>query len=190
MTVTGIGPGLVGAVVLLVWIPLMEVDGLAGLSASSAWSLQTVAGGIPARILVVLTGGMGLALAWFTTPETVRMIADLGVSLITPALSIALVDAYLVAEEPYSADKLFRWRSDYGWLNLVGLMSWIVGCGLALWLRPRPAFAPVWLDSMLPSAPTGWPGLFIAGFGAGLAYLSLGKLLRVGRSRRQRMRRF
>ena len=43
------GAGTAGAVLALIWVPLMEVDGLGGLNASSTWSIETLVPIIPPR---------------------------------------------------------------------------------------------------------------------------------------------
>ena len=57
------GAGAIGAVLALIWVPLMEADGVGGLNASTTWSLETLVPGIPPRVLYVVATAASVAAA-------------------------------------------------------------------------------------------------------------------------------
>lgn len=186
---TLLGTGTLGAILALLWVPLMEVDGFGGLTASTAWSAETVLPWIPPRALMVLAGGGALAGAIILDYETLRGVADLGLSLITPAIGVILVDAFLVRGGSYSADELYRWHGDYGFINLIGLASWVSGAAMTLWLRPKSAAVREWLPNWPGDGPGGLPGILIGLVTSAVIYFVVGKLIYDKSARRHRLRR-
>jgi len=182
------GAGAAGAVLALLWVPLMEVDGLGGLNASSTWSLETLVPGIPPRVLFVLATAGSVAGAVMLEAEVLRSAADLALSLIAPGFGVLLVDAYVMRGGAHSADELLRWRGDYGWLNPFGLLSWVVGASVTLWLRPKSDAIREWLPAWPGDGPGGLPGLLIGFAIAAVVYFIVGKLIftRAGRVYRLR----
>lgn len=174
---TLLAPGTLGAILALLWVPLMEVDGLGGLAASSAWSAETLLPGIPPRVLFVFAGGGAFVAAFLFDQELLRSVADLALSVVTPAVAVILADAYLVRGGAYSADELFRWKGDYGFLNLIGLGSWVTGAVVTTWLRPKSAVIREWLPTWPGDGPGGLPGILIGFLLAGVIYFIIGKLI-------------
>lgn len=186
---TLLGTGTLGAILALLWVPLMEVDGLGGLTASSAWSAETLLPGIPPRVLMVLAGGGALTGALMLEFDVLRSIGDLALSVVTPAVGVILVDAFLVRGGSYSADELYRWRGDYGLFNLIGLGSWVAGAAVTVWLRPKSAAIREWLPTWPGDGPVGLPGILIGLLTAALLYFVVGKLIYDKSARRYHMRR-
>ena len=78
------GAGTVGAVLALIWVPLMEVDGVGGLNASTTWSLETLVPGIPPRVLYVVATAASVADPVMLESEVLRSAADVALSLVAP----------------------------------------------------------------------------------------------------------
>jgi purine-cytosine permease-like protein len=182
------GAGALGAIMALVWVPLMEVDGAGGLNASSAWSLETVVPWIPSRALFVLATAASVAGAIMLEADILRSAADVAVSLVAPGLGVLLVDSYVMRGGAHSADELIRWRGDYGWLNPFGVLSWVVGAAVTLWLRPKSDATREWFPAWPGDGPEGLPGLLIGFAIAAVIYYIVGKLIftRAGRVYRLR----
>jgi purine-cytosine permease-like protein len=185
---TLLGTGTLGAILGLLWVPLMEVDGLAGLTAATSWSTETVLPWIPPRALSILAGGGAFAAAYFLEYEMLRSIADLSLSLVAAGLAVILTDSYLVRGGAYSADELFHWHGDYGFLNLIGIGSWATGAVVTVWLRPKSDVIREWLPTWPGDGPGGLPGLLIGFVVAGLLYAVIGRLIYAGGARTYRMR--
>lgn len=185
---TLLGTGTLGAILALLWVPLMEVDGLGGLVASSAWSAESMLPGIPPRALLVLAGGGAFVSALLLDHEILRSLADVSLSVVTPAVGVILADAYLVRGGSYSADDLYRWHGNYGFLNLIGLISWAAGAAVAIWLRPVDGSVSEWLPSWAGQGTAGLPGILIGLLVGGIVYFAMGKLVlgRVARTYRVR----
>lgn len=185
---TLLGTGTVGAILALLWVPLMEVDGLGGLVASSAWSAESILPGVPPRVLLVLAGGGAFVGGFLVDHEMLRALADVALSVVAPAVAVILTDAYLVRGGSYSADDLFRWHGNYGFLNLIGLASWATGTAVAIWLRPVEGVVLEWLPDWAGDGRTGLPGILIGLLVGGVVYLAMGKLVlgRVARTYRVR----
>ncbi len=182
------GAGTVSAVLALIWVPLMEVDGLGGLNTSSSWSVETLVPGIPPRFILVLATAGSVAASVMLEADVLRSMADIALSVLAPALGVLLVDAYVIRGGAHSADELVRWRGDYGWLNPFGFFGWIVGAAITLWLRPKSAVTRDWLPSWPGDGPGGLPGLLI-GFGvASLLYFVIGRLVLSASGRVYRLR--
>ncbi|MGH8927494.1 MAG: cytosine permease [Acidimicrobiia bacterium] len=177
------GVGFVGALLALVWVPLMEVDGIGGLNSSSTWSLETVVPWIPASVLFFLAGGASVVGALLIDAEILRGAADLSVGLIAPAFGVLLVDSYVMRGGAHSADELFRWRGDYGYLNPIGFGTWVAGAAVTLWLRPKSELFREWLPNWPGDGPRDLPGLLIGFLTAAVIYYVVGKLIftRAGR---------
>ena len=182
------GAGTIGAVLALIWVPLMEADGVGGLNASTAWSLETLVGGIPSRALYVVATAGSIAAAVMVGPDTLRSAADVALSVVAPGLGVVLIDAYVMRGGAHSADELVRWRGDYGWLNPFGIASWVVGVAVTLWLRPKSALVRDWLPAWPGDGPGGLPGLIIGFVIASLVYFVVGKLIFSSPSRVYRLR--
>jgi purine-cytosine permease-like protein len=171
------GTGAIGAVLALIWVPLMEADGVGGLNASTTWSLETLVPGIPARVLYVLATVASIAAAVRLESSVLRSAADVALSLVAPGVAVVLIDAYVMRGGAHSADELVRWRGDYGWLNPFGLLSWVVGAASTLWLRPKSDLVRDWLPTWPGDGPEGLPGLLIGFAIAALVYFVVGKLI-------------
>ena len=171
------GAGVAGAVLALIWVPLMEVDGLGGLNASATWSLESLVPGIQPRILFVLATTASVAGGLLLDMDVLRSAADVALSLIAPALAVVLVDAYAMRGGAHSADELVRWGGEYGWLNPFGLLSWVIGAAATLWLRPKSDVTRDWLPSWPGDGPGGLPGLLIGFAIAAVVYFVVGKLV-------------
>ena len=183
---SGLGAGLIGSALLIRWVPLMEVDGTGGLVAASAMSMQTVMEIIPTRFWLVISALAAGAGAAFLDQAILREAADLAAVAVGPAMAVIVVDAYLVRPGGYSSDDLFRWHGDYGFLNPAGLLAWIFGAGVALWLhREATELVP-----LVGSGPDGLPALLLGMVTAGLIFLVLGRLIVGGRSETYQMRSF
>jgi purine-cytosine permease-like protein len=183
---SGLGAGAIGAVLLILWVPLMEVDGTGGLVASSGMSLQTVLEIIPTRFWLVLSAAAAGAGAVFVDQNALRDAADLAAVVLGPAMAVVVVDAYLVRPGGYSSDELFRWRGDYGLVNPAGLLAWVVGAAVALWLHRGVAG----LSPLIGSGPEGLPPLLLGMVASGLVFLVVGRLIVGGRSETYQMRSF
>lgn len=183
---SGLGAGLIGAVLLILWVPFMEVDGTGGLIAASAMSMQTVVDTIPTTFWLVFSALAAGAGAAFVDQSFLREAADLAAVVMGPAFAVVVVDAYLVRPGGYSSDDLFRWRGDYGLLNPAGLLAWLVGAGVALWLHSDLVF----LGPIIGSGPDGLPALLLGMVASGLVFLVLGRLIVGGRSETYQMRSF
>jgi purine-cytosine permease-like protein len=178
------GTGAMGAFLVLLWVPLMEVDGAGGLSASTAWSLETIVPWIAPQVLMVVGTGAAIVAASVLPLDTLRAVADLALTLLAPAVGVMLIDAYVVRGGAYSADELFRWRGDYGLVNLVGLGCWVAAAAVALWLRPKSETIRQWLPDWPGQGPAGWPGLLVGMAVAAILYFAIGQLIlgRAGRT--------
>jgi purine-cytosine permease-like protein len=178
------GAGAIGALLVLLWVPLMEVDGAGGLTASSAWSLETIVPWIAPRLLMGAVTAGAIAAAVAVPVDTLREVADLALMLFAPAVGVILVDAYVVRGGAFSADELVRWRGDYGLLNLVGLVCWTAAAALGLWLRPPAELFRDWLPDWSGQGPTGLPVLLIGLAAAALLYFIIGQVIlgRAGRT--------
>ena len=182
------GAGTIGAVLALIWVPLMETDGVGGLNASTTWSLETLVPGIPSRALYVVATAASVAGALMLEPEVLRSAADVALSLVAPGLGVVLVDAYVMRGGAHSADELVRWRGDYGWFNPFGVLSWVAGMAATLWLRPKSDLVRDWLPTWPGEGPGGLPGLLIGFAVSGLIYFVVGKLIFSSPSRVYRLR--
>ncbi len=183
---SGLGAGLVGAALLILWVPFMEIDGTGGLVAASAMSMQTVIEVIPTRFWLVMSALAAGAGAVFVDQSMLRDAADVAAVVVGPAMAVVVVDAYLVRPGGYSSDDLFRWRGDYGLLNPAGLLAWVLGAGVALWLHRDVAA----LGPLVGSGPDGLPPLLLGMLASGLIFLVVGRLIVGGRSETYQMRSF
>ncbi|MEX0667349.1 MAG: cytosine permease, partial [Acidimicrobiia bacterium] len=182
------GAGTAGAVLALIWVPLMEVDGLGGLNASSTWSVETVVPGIPPRFLFALVTAASVAGSVMLEADFLRSASDVALSLVAPGLGVLLVDAYVMRGGAHSADELVRWRGEYGWLNPFGFLSWVVGAAVTLWLRPKSDVTRDWLPSWPGDGPGGLPGLLIGFAVASVVYFVIGRLIFSATGRIYRLR--
>ncbi|HKY48357.1 MAG TPA: cytosine permease [Acidimicrobiia bacterium] len=182
------GAGTAGAVLALIWVPLMEVDGVGGLNVSSTWSVETLVPGIPPRILYVLVTAASVAGSVLVDADVLRSAADVALSLVAPGLGVLLIDAYVMRGGAHSADELVRWRGEYGWLNPFGLLSWVVGAAVTLWLRPKTGVVRDWLPSWPGDGPGGLPGLLIGSAVASLVYFVIGRMIFSASGRVYRLR--
>jgi purine-cytosine permease-like protein len=182
------GAGTAGAVLALIWVPLMEVDGLGGLNASSTWSIETLVPGIPPRVLFVLVTGASVAGSVLLEMDVLRSAADVSLSLVASGLGVLLIDAYVMRGGAHSADELVRWRGEYGWLNPFGFLSWVVGAAVTLWLRPKSDVTRDWLPTWPGDGPGGLPGLLIGFAVAALVYFVIGRLIFSATGRVYRLR--
>jgi cytosine/uracil/thiamine/allantoin permease len=164
----------------------MEIDGTGGLVAASAMSIQSVLGFIPTRFWLVMSALAAGAGAAFLDQSVLREAVDLAAVIVGPAMAVVIVDSYLVRPGGYSSDDLFRWRGDYGLINPAGLLSWVIGAGLALWLQD----AVTSLSPLIGSGPDGLPALLLGMLAAGLIFGVVGRLIVGGRSETYQMRSF
>jgi purine-cytosine permease-like protein len=182
------GAGTAGAVLALIWVPLMEVDGLGGLNASGTWSVETLVPIIPPRVLYVLVTGASVAGSVLVEADVLRSAADVALSLVAPGLGVLLIDAYVMRGGAHSADELVRWRGEYGWLNPFGFLSWVVGAAVTLWLRPKSDVTRDWFPSWPGDGPGGLPGLLIGCAVASVVYFVIGRLIFSATGRVYRLR--
>jgi cytosine/uracil/thiamine/allantoin permease len=124
--------------------------------------------------------------AVFVDQNALRDAADLAAVVLGPAMAVVVVDAYLVRPGGYSSDELFRWRGDYGLVNPAGLLAWVVGAAVALWLHRGVAG----LSPLIGSGPEGLPPLLLGMVASGLVFLVVGRLIVGGRSETYQMRSF
>ena len=183
---SGLGAGVIGAALLILWVPFMEIDGTGGLVAASAMSIQSVMEFIPTRFWLVMSALAAGAGAAFFDQTALREAVGLAAAIVGPAMAVVVVDAYLVRPGGYSSDELFRWRGDYGLINPAGLLSWVIGAGLALWLQD----AVTSLSPIIGSGPDGLPALLLGMLAAGLIFGVVGRLIVGGRSETYQMRSF
>ena len=184
--ISGLGAGVIGAVLLMLWVPVMEVDGAGGLAASASISLQTILGGIPARILLFLVIAASAVGSVLMSYENLRLIADLSGVVIGPALAVILTDCTVVRRGGYASDELFRWRGEYGLINPAGLLAWVIGAFLALWLHPQVAGLP----PLIGSGPDGLPSLLLGMLASALIFGVVGRLIVGGGTQTYQMRSF
>jgi purine-cytosine permease-like protein len=182
------GAGTAGAVLALIWVPLMEVDGLGGLNTSSTWSVESLVPMVPPRILFTLVTALSVAGSVLVEAEVLRSAADVALSLVGPGLGVLLIDAYVMRGGAHSADELVRWRGEYGWLNPFGFLSWVVGAAVTLWLRPKSPVTREWLPSWPGDGPGGLPGLLIGFAVASVVYFVIGRLIFSATGRIYRLR--
>ena len=175
------GAGWAGAVLALIWVPLMEVDGLGGLNVSSTWSIESLVPAVSPRLLLAVATVLAAISAIVFDPDLLRSLGDVALSVLAPALAVILVDAYVIRGGAHSADELVRWGGEYGWLNPFGFLSWVIGAAVTLWLRPKSGLTRDWLPSWPGDGPGGLPGLTIGFAVAGVVYFIVGKLI-LGRS--------
>ena len=182
------GAGTAAAVLALIWVLLMEVDGLGGLNASSTWSIETLIPAVSPLYLFGLATVASVAGAVFLESEVLRSAADVAMSLLSPALAVLLIDAYVMRGGAHSADELVRWGGEYGWLNPLGVLSWVIGGAVTVWLRPKSEATRDWFPSWPGDGPVGLPGLLIGFAISAVIYLVVGKLVfaRAGRVSRLR----
>ncbi|HEY3428440.1 MAG TPA: hypothetical protein VGK83_07210, partial [Acidimicrobiia bacterium] len=183
---SGLGAGVIGAALLILWVPFMEIDGTGGLVAASAMSIQSVMEFIPTRFWLVMSALAAGAAAAFFDQTALREAVGLAAAIVGPAMAVVVVDGYLVRPGGYSSDELFRWRGDYGLINPAGLLSWVIGAGLALWLHD----AGTSLSLLIGSGPDGLPALLLGMVAAGLIFGVVGRLIVGGRSETYQMRSF
>lgn len=170
-----LGAGILGAVVALLWVPLMETDGFGGLAASGGFALESLVPAIPPLALAVLAAAGSVVAAILIPLEDLRSWAALASVLFAPAVGIILADAYILRPGSYMADHLYMWRGEYGLLNLAGVLSWVVGGLAALWIRPLgPPFVVDTITPLLGRGSPGLPVLLIGVVGTGILYLGLG----------------
>ena len=184
--ISGLGAGVIGAVLLILWVPVMEVDGAGGLAASASISLQTILGMIPARVwlfLVIAAAAVGSVLV---AHENLRLIADLSGAVVGPALAVIVTDCTLVRRGGYASDELFRWRGEYGLINPAGLLAWVIGALVSLWLHPQIEGLP----ELLGSGPDGLPSLLLGMLASALVFGVVGRLIVGGRTQTYQMRSF
>jgi len=162
--VTSLGGGIIGAALLLLWVPVMEVDGAGSLLASSTVSLQAIVRPLPAVVGLPLVGAATVVGAELLSGEVVRLLINIGTLVVAPALAVLLVDSLVIRPGGYRSDDLFRWRGDYGLVNLRAIAAWLVGIALGLWLRPDLGLlqggldgTPALLIGMAASAVVYWP---------------------------------
>lgn len=183
---SGLGAGALGAALLILWVPIMEVDGTGGLLASSSFSLQTLLGKIPSLLWLVLVAGGAAVGAIYLSHDGLRLVADLSSLLVGPALAVIVIDCTLVRKGGYASDELFRWRGDYGLLNPAGILAWLAGTALALWLHSDVTE----VSPLIGSGPDGLPELLLGMLTSGLIFLVVGRLIVGGKSQTYQMRSF
>jgi purine-cytosine permease-like protein len=172
---TVLSAGILGAVIALLWVPLMETDGFGGLAASGGFALESLVPGIPPLVLAVFAAAGSVVAAILVPLEDLRSWAALASVLFAPAVGVILSDAYILRPGSYMADHLYMWRGEYGLLNVAGVLSWVVGGLGALWIRPLGP--PLVRDAITPFFGGGLPGLpvlLIGVVGTGILYLGLG----------------
>ncbi|HKX76551.1 MAG TPA: cytosine permease [Acidimicrobiia bacterium] len=184
-----IGAGLLMAVLALLWVAVMETDGVAGIATSGGLSLESLVPGIPPLVLAVVAGGLSYVASVAVSVSELRDWATLATVVFAPGISVILVDAYIIRRGSYFVDDLYRWRGEYGLLNLAGLVSWVAGALLALIVRPvGPAIVLEPLQRLVGEGNPGLPTIFIGGIGAAVLYLGLGGLMLRRRAATYRLR--
>ncbi|MDP3985075.1 MAG: cytosine permease [Acidimicrobiia bacterium] len=188
---TVLGAGVLAGVAAIVWVPLMESDGFSGLVTSGGFSLESLIPVVPPLVLAVIAGGASLVASIALPVDQLRDWTFLAATLFAPGVGVVLADAYVVRRGAYLTDDLYRWRGEYGLLNVAGMVSWVIGVGVALWLRP--VGPPMVRDAIIGVAGEGSAGLpvLIIGLVTGaVPYFGLGWLVLRGRAATYRLRGF
>ncbi len=183
------GAGVLVALLALVWVALMETDGVAGLATSGGISLESLIPGLPPVFLAVAAGGASFLAAVLIPVGELRAWAALATAMFAPAVGVIIIDAYVVRRGSYYVDDLYRWRGEYGLLNLAGVVSWVAGVVLSLILRPvGPAQVLASLQRLVGVGDPGLPTLLIGTVVAAVLYLGLGWLMVTRRASTYRLR--
>ncbi|CAN5162588.1 hypothetical protein BH18ACT5_BH18ACT5_07460 [soil metagenome] len=180
--IASLGGGMIGAILLLLWVPVMEIDGAGGLLASSTVSMQTLLRGIPPAAGILLAAAGAAAGSILLDPELIRRVITTATLVVAPALAVLLVDCLVIRPGGYHSDELFRWKGEYGWFNLRGVAAWVGGAAVGLWLRPDLG--------LIPAGPEGLPALLLGMIAAATIFWPLSQLGQRRRSRITGMRGF
>jgi purine-cytosine permease-like protein len=190
-TLTVLGAGVVGGLLAIFWVPLMEVDGFSGLSLSGAFALESIIPRAAPLVLALVAAGGSAAAALVVPLADLRVWADLAMAVFAPAVGVMLVHSYVVDPGGYSGDELYRWRGYYGTFRFSGLICWLLGVLVALWMRPVGPAAVAEALNLLPFEPTtGLPALLMGVLAGGGFYLVVGLLLLRHRQGPYRLRGF
>lgn len=184
-----LGAGIIGGAIALLWVMLMESDGIGGLAAAGGFALESLVPGVPPLILAWLASGASVAAAVFMSMEDLRSWALLASVLFAPGVGVILSDAYVLRPGSYMADHLYMWRGEYGLLNVAGVLCWVVGILVSVWVHP--VGPPIVQETIRGLTGEGFPGLPVLMIGlltAGILYIGLGWVVLRRRAGIYRMR--
>jgi hypothetical protein len=89
----------------------------------------------------------------------------------------------------YFADDLYKWKGEYGFFNVAGVLSWLAGIMVAIAIHPvGPPQVTALLDGMLGEGVPGLPVLMIGVLSGGLLYMVLGWIVLRRRAGTYRLR--
>jgi len=184
-----LGAGILGGAIALFWVLLMESDGIGGLAASGGFALESLVPGVPPLILAWLATGASVASAVLMSMEDLRSWALLASVLFAPGVGVILSDAYVLRRGSYMADHLYMWRGEYGLLNVAGVLCWVVGILVSVWVQPvGPLFVQDIIRDLTGEGFPGLPVLLIGLLTAGILYMGLGWLVLRRRAGTYRLR--
>ncbi len=173
-----LGAGIIGGAVAFFWVVLMESDGMGGLSASGGFALESLVPGVPPLVLAWLATGASVAGAVFLSMEDLRSWALLASVLFAPGVGVILSDAYVLRPGSYMADHLYMWRGEYGLLNVAGVLCWVVGILVSVWVRPvGPLFIQDAIRGVTGEGLPDLPVLIIGLLTGGILYIGIGWLV-------------
>lgn len=186
---TVLAAGVLGTVIAFLWVPTMESDGFAGLSASGGFALESIIPAVPPLVLAVAAGGASLVGSILLPMTTLREISELAVAIFGPGVGVVIADAYVVRRGSYLTDDLYRWRGEYGLVNPAGVLSWLLGVGVVLALGPAgPRVVVDAIDIVTGGGLPGVPSVLAGVAAAAIVYLGLGWLVLRSRASTYRIR--
>jgi len=158
--------GVVGGLVLLVWMLGSEADQPALFLALPALALRSLGSRVPRWVGVVVGPVAAAVLAVLADTRSLFGIVSFLISVLAPILGVFLADYFVVRKRAYLSRDLYRARGAYRGVNIAALPAIFLGFLLFQWASP--VGAPWWVDgiaSVLPGAPLarfGVPAVAIA----------------------------
>jgi purine-cytosine permease-like protein len=171
--------GVVGALVLLVWVVFAEGDQPALFLAMPTRALGSLGINPPGWVAAIGGPAIATAVALLVGTRDLFGIVSFLISVLTPMLGVFLADYYVVRRGAYLSRDLYRGRGVYRGVNLAAVLSMLVGFVVFQWASP--VGATWWIDVIVPALPGaplsrfGVPAVVVALVVAFTVYAAVGR---------------
>lgn len=147
--ILAVAGGSVAGILFLVGLLVGETDEAFANLYSTAVSIQNVFPRVPARVLIVIVGLVGAALAAALTMTAYESFLFFIGSVFVPLFGILAADHFVVRRGRLDVDALYAKEGRYwftGGFRVAALVPWIVGFFVFHWVNPSPL--GWWMDAM------------------------------------------